>query len=90
MRLIDADEIHIDLAIRHIGDEWFENRYSADDIGDFIREQPTVDAVPVMHGRWIPVHSEIAVCSICGHVTGGLLTNYCPNCGAKMDGEAVG
>ena len=53
---------------------------------------------PVRHGKW--VHSryencseqfEIVKCSCCGHeayamafyVRGG---NYCPNCGAKMDG----
>lgn len=59
---------------------------------------PAADVAPVVHGRWI--HSryedcseqfELVKCSQCNHeayamafyVRGG---NYCPNCGAKMDG----
>ncbi len=61
---------------------------------------PAADVAPVVHGRWI--HSryedcseqfELVKCSQCNHeayamaiyVHGG---NYCPNCGAKMDGGA--
>lgn len=44
---------------------------------------PTVDAVPVVHGRWIDEH-----CSECGaYVFHGDVANYCPHCGAKMDGD---
>ena len=55
---------------------------------------PTVDAVPVVHGRW--EHSESMVlsakCSKCkGWVTKHSMCEpdfkYCPNCGAKMDLE---
>ena len=63
-----------------------------------INSIPAADVVPVVHGRWI--HSryedcseqfERVKCSQCNHeayamafyVRGG---NYCPNCGAKMDG----
>lgn len=62
---------------------------------------PAADVSLVRHGKW--VHSryencseqfEIVKCSCCGHeayamafyVRGG---NYCPNCGAKMDGGRV-
>ena len=61
---------------------------------------PAADVAPVMHARWI--HSryedcseqfELVKCSQCNHeayamafyVRGG---NYCPACGAKMDGGA--
>nr|DAI39412.1 MAG TPA: RimK-related lysine biosynthesis protein, Probable-dependent amine/thiol ligase family Amino-group [Caudoviricetes sp.] len=61
---------------------------------------PVADVAPVVHARWI--HSryedcseqfELVKCSQCNHeayamafyVRGG---NYCPNCGAKMDGGA--
>ena len=55
------------------------------------REQPTIEAVPVVHGKWIP-HKRMArsplvmnyACSVCGK--DGNQTNFCPNCGAKMDG----
>ncbi len=46
-------------------------------------------AAPVVHGRWVnfkPVHYQ---CSVCGLNVGGVTSNYCPNCGAKMDKEAT-
>ena len=58
---------------------------------------PTVDAVEVRHGKWIDRKEifseyegeEIAIgCSICNKSQRKYRkTNYCPNCGAKMDGR---
>lgn len=46
-------------------------------------DTPTVDAVPVVHGRWINEN-----CSVCGtYVYRGDADNYCPRCGTKMDGK---
>lgn len=74
-------------------------KYDAwDEIIDALENAPAADVAPVVHGRWI--HSryedcseqfELVKCSQCNHeayamalyVHGG---NYCPNCGAKMDG----
>ena len=55
-----------------------------------IESAPTIDAVPVVHGRWENKQGgfwEVATCSICGkkYPTTGKTPNYCPNCGAKMD-----
>ena len=54
---------------------------------------PAENVAPVRHGQWIidSAGGKIA-CSDCrciylGH-NGGLPPNYCPNCGAKMDGGA--
>ena len=61
-----------------------------------VEDAPTVDAVPVKHGRWIDNKDSIIGeiiernCSLCGQRTTGLYDHffpYCPNCGAKMDGE---
>ena len=59
-----------------------------DDIDCF---QPAADVAPVRHGRWIidSAGGKIA-CSDCRCIylgyNGGLPPNYCPNCGAKLDG----
>ena len=50
------------------------------------------DVRPVEHGRWVfnkPPDDWIMslyTCNQCGHLEEGK-PNYCPNCGAKMDGE---
>ena len=59
-----------------------------------------VDAVEVVHGRWIPLEYDgyadgnpvwdLWECSECREEHSGdedTLTPYCPNCGAKMDGD---
>ena len=49
---------------------------------------PAADVVPVRHGRWIwdgYVYDAPWQCSNCG-VFHDVDSNYCPNCGAKMDG----
>lgn len=53
---------------------------------------PAVDAVQVVHGRWIhgvTLNHEWRKCSEClvSQEIFGCFT-YCPNCGAKMDGGA--
>lgn len=48
---------------------------------------PTIDAAIVVYGRWIPCDfAGNAKCSACGEVFKEC--NFCPNCGAKMVGEA--
>ena len=62
-----------------------------------IDQQPTIDAVEVVHGRWKSYHEadigydEYGVrCSNCGFEVEDhevkFIMHYCPNCGAKMDG----
>ena len=49
---------------------------------------PKVDAVPVVHGRWTDKDGGIATCSVCGERWGvWSVMQYCPSCGARMDGE---
>lgn len=54
-----------------------------------IRKFPSADVEPVVHGKWIELEPEIALyaCSCCNHnFLLRMNSNYCPNCGAKMDG----
>ena len=64
-----------------------------------IRNLPTADVVPVVHGRWIVTEQENGcavwndyTCSVCGSVFDGndwLFDEWkgCPVCLARMDGE---
>lgn len=65
----------------------------ADEACEAICDAPAVDAKPVKHGKWID-KGDYAICSECGGDSGtqydGIMpiprySNYCPNCGAKMD-----
>lgn len=50
---------------------------------------PSADVVPVVHGRWVPFHSEAAgdiqYCSAC-EIGNAAKSDFCPHCGAIMDG----
>lgn len=49
-----------------------------------VENQPAADVVEVRHGKWIEDH-EFFKCSECGYLTDYRLSNFCPDCGAKMD-----
>ncbi len=52
-------------------------------------QKAAVDAVEVVHGRWVHKGAWHIECSECKHVLAHIdeAKNYCPNCGAKMDGD---
>ena len=57
---------------------------------DGIKALPSADVVQVVHGRWENYSPITIKCSRCGHVIHDWRYSeckYCPNCGAKMDGE---
>lgn len=61
-------------------------------IVDCIRSAPACDVVEVVHSKWIKESDcEFPVCSRCfawsDVMQGTADFNYCPNCGAKMDGK---
>ena len=70
-----------------------------------INSAPTIDVVSVVHGEWIDKgwkgdwQFETGgrgncwyeyECSECGNIKRGGKSNFCPNCGAKMDRESEG
>ena len=67
---------------------------------DVLRElnaQATADVAPVVHGTWtdafegLPKHAPYGwACSVCGGIAFNADHSYCPNCGAKMDGDSDG
>lgn len=100
MRLIDADEA-IEKMLKLLDHHLMMCNYSADsatqDCIEVINEATVVDAVPVVHGRWIQTDKADIVwreCSVCGDRRISTwfgknvkAFNYCPKCGAKMDVE---
>ena len=46
---------------------------------------PTADVAPVRHGYWIECKYGLTFeCSECKYTTEYNLTDFCPNCGAKL------
>ena len=100
MRLIDADALGVGRCSRDV----LPADYCAGWNGliRLLEKAPTVDAVPVVHGRWddsgrytFPGGSTAVRCTECGcalTVSEFRLNNwnYCPVCGAKMDGAGGG
>lgn len=72
--------------------------FGRENVRNVIKSVPAADVAPVVHGHWI--HSryedcseqfELVKCSQCSHEAYAIAFyvlngNYCPNCGAKMDG----
>ena len=105
MRLIDADALIFDIENNFWDHETVDGisarlvlRQTVKDI----RNYPTVDAVPVVHGRWVVVeegqNTSVYQCSKCNRMVNVVCDQnlrkrqlakkypYC-NCGAKMDLE---
>ena len=76
-----------------------QNCLSEDDVADLIEAAPAADVAPVVHGVWKTGFTDKenkttgVECSECNAYFEldlfdfGLCYNYCPNCGARMDGE---
>ena len=68
----------------------------------WLDEAPTVDAVEVVHGRWeLESETEVSKKVYCTNCCQSFVFRkvaelqvdvmpYCPNCGAKMDGDGNG
>ena len=65
-----------------------------EEFAEYLYELPTADVAPVVHGRW---ENGNPICPVCGgnkfkdldaDIWCDWKPDYCPNCGAKMDGGA--
>ena len=69
-----------------------QNRMIAIILRDLVT-MPAADVAPVVHGRW-KASGGLLECQNCGEIYSrlggneGKSWNYCPSCGAKMDGGA--
>lgn len=77
-----------------IAHNWYLSREEAvDKVRELcIKAENVVDAEPVRHGRWNKIkypddNYTFWECSVCGYQSEAkAFHNYCPYCGAKMDG----
>jgi hypothetical protein len=100
MRLIDADELNsimqnVEQYFRQVGfsDDSTPLNLCKMIVEAVLNKSPTVDAEPVVHARWVDECDGYRNCSECGcehpirDARGFLVDDdYCPVCGAKMDG----
>ena len=101
MRLIDADKVEGKLRNIIPKIENLKNVIPEADMFGFgvvrgikkavneLLDAPNIEAEPVRHGKWIKFHDELSKCSLCNYptYTRWNQTDYCPNCGAKMEGK---
>jgi len=54
-----------------------------------LMDMPSADVAPVRHGKWThkPDVYGVVYCSECNYELHANSTSFCPNCGARMDGE---
>jgi rubrerythrin len=93
MRPIDADALKEDL-VKDLANTMRMMEMHKGDMAlrvlNKLDESPTLDVAPVVHGRWDDSLDGITpYCTECGrtHKCFNRTPNYCPNCGAKMDGD---
>lgn len=86
MRLIDADAVWERYHKEYRQQDIYDGMQDKDWLERCINEAPTVDAEPTRYGKWIEVGSLSCRCDQCG-CKNNRESNYCPNCGARMDGD---
>ena len=60
------------------------------DLVDTFADIPAADVAPVRHGRWLCVDTDTEQFFLCDRCKKKEYweSNYCPNCGCRMDKEA--
>ena len=66
-------------------------RLAINDCKNVLDEMPAADVAPVRHGCWVKEKSDVLIhwhCSVCEkcYFLEEPNADYCPHCGAKMDG----
>ena len=81
---IERDKLLRDINHYHLSDGKFQH---------WVEVQQAADVAPVRHGRWEPGNP---ICPVCGgdkfkdldaDIWCDWQPDFCPNCGAKMDGS---
>lgn len=99
-RLISLDDLmKFPIRINHYDKEHGNEHFvlGIESVLEYAEQLPTIEARPVVHGEWKPYYDYFTkrqvgwICTNCSGVQDDLSngdTDYCPNCGAIMDGGA--
>lgn len=106
VRLIDANAVVSIQTFNEMTEDWGIETLTVSQALDKFADEgcpPTIDAVPVVHARWVKDRERNTYCSHCEKYIPSVHfheeyqdyesewdeeideTEYCPNCGAKMD-----
>ena len=83
MRLIDADALTEELNNNHFPGAPYVDAGISIAIGKVL-DAPTIE--PQRTGKWLKIHWKAFRCSECNRIN-EYFTNFCPDCGAKMEGR---
>ena len=80
---------HIDFVVNNAPDTDYKK--AAWGFGVFVSRLPAADVAPVRHGCWVKEKPDVLIhwhCSVCEecYFLEEPNADYCPHCGAKMDG----
>ena len=97
---MNNDVISRSEAIKALDQHSYETGYDYDTTVEILKELLALDVTPVVHAKWVKAHGMMPpeyfgrhVCSSCDQfalndkVGREKLSDWCPHCGAKMDGE---
>lgn len=92
VRLIDAEKLKRQLieGDGHDDDRFTEGyNFAINEIKEYIDNMPTIETELVKHGRWkLRCYGDYPYCSNCNNEPKSReITLFCPNCGARMDGD---
>lgn len=74
--------------INKYGGRFYEGKfYGYQSAYEIIKDMPTVEERD--KGYWIDIDLDTSICSVCKNPQEDE-TKYCPECGAKMDGDSNG
>lgn len=85
-RYIDVNKIKLTAAVKL--DETGNTLISIRDIREAIRQTPTADVVEVVHAMWNDRQCSNCAVFVPETMISDPLVNFCPHCGAQMDGGA--
>jgi hypothetical protein len=90
---IEREAVLVEIKRKYGKDLGWQCTVNMSDVANIIKDAPTADVVEVVHGKWMfnrhqAPNEKSYYCSLCAEGESDYgRDNYCPNCGAKMDGK---